>query len=131
MPRLLTPAGLRKALHVPFGGGRRGTKVYGRIGPLEVRLAASRADVRKAQRLRYDVFYNEMSATPSAIARARGRDKDPYDAICDHLLVYDTGSTDPAAPENGNAAVGQVVGTYRVLRHDMLRAAQLLHPGRV
>ncbi|HUS98549.1 MAG TPA: GNAT family N-acyltransferase, partial [Hyphomicrobiaceae bacterium] len=116
-------------LRVPFRVGHGETRTYGRIGPLEVRLAGSRGEVRKAQRLRYDVFYNEMSATPSALARARGRDKDPYDAICDHLLVYDTGIEKPSAtaaikPFQRRHGSEQVVGTYRVLRQDMLRGAR-------
>src|SRR5689334_18555206 len=43
---------------------RSEARVYGRIGDLEVRLARSHADVRRSQRLRYTVFYEEMSATP-------------------------------------------------------------------
>ena len=65
-------------------------KVYGRIGDLEVRLAHTKADVKRAQRLRYDVFYREMSAKPSLTAQMRRRDEDRYDAVCDHLLVVDT-----------------------------------------
>src|ERR671938_281234 len=77
---------------------------YGRVGELEVRLAASRSDVRAAQRLRYQVFYEEMSAVPMRFVRMRRRDEDAYDAVCDHLIVVDTSG-------------GDVVGTYRVLLH--------------
>ena len=66
-------------------------KVYGRIGPLEVRLASRRAEIRRAQRLRYQVFYEEMSATPGALAILSRRDEDAYDGIFDHLLVLDRG----------------------------------------
>ncbi|MCB1510900.1 MAG: GNAT family N-acetyltransferase [Hyphomicrobiaceae bacterium] len=126
MTRLVSPSALRSALRLPFGRRRREPKVYGRIGPLEVRLAGSKTDVRKSQRLRYQVFYGEMAAKASAVNWAAKRDKDPYDAICDHLLVYDTA---PAAEGNGAAAVPaaakeQVVGTYRVLRQDMIPAHQ-------
>src|SRR5262249_29774195 len=38
----------------------------GRLGPLEVRLARNAADVRRAQRLRFQVFYQEMSAVADA-----------------------------------------------------------------
>ncbi|PZG97934.1 GNAT family N-acetyltransferase [Streptomyces sp. NTH33] len=65
-----------------------------------VTLARDEADVRAAQRLRYDVFAGEMGAllpTPQP-----GHDVDPFDAYCDHLLVRDT-------------LTGQVVGTYRLL----------------
>jgi len=94
-------------------------KVYGRIGSLEVRLARGRRDVQRAQRLRYQVFYEEMSATPSVIAGMRRLDQDPYDAICDHLLVEDRSAeltqTDPWA----RTRRPHVVGTYRVLRQEV------------
>lgn len=92
-----------------------GNPVLGRIGDLEVRLATSVRDVRRAQRLRYEVFYEEMSATPDAATRLRRRDVDSFDAYCDHLLVLDHsvphsrfGATEPA-----------VVGTYRLLRQEI------------
>jgi putative hemolysin len=91
-------------------------RIYGQIGNLQVRLARSVADVRSAQRLRFDVFYREMSAVPNITAQFRQRDEDGYDALCDHLLVFDR----DAAPANGARWSGgrrpQVVGTYRVLR---------------
>jgi len=97
-----------------IGPRRRPEKVYGRIGDLEVRLARTWADVKRAQKLRYDVFYNEMSAKPTFTAQIRGRDEDPYDAICDHLLVIDT-----AQPCSGGREwrrqQPRVVGTYRIL----------------
>lgn len=90
-------------------------RVYGRIGDLEVRMANGVKDVRLAQRMRYDVFYKEMSATPSFLAELRRRDEDPYDAICDHLLVVDR-----AAPTQWQASRRPlVVGTYRLLRQDV------------
>src|SRR5262245_40213342 len=60
-----------------------------RIGTLEVRLARKKSEIRRAQRLRYKVFYEEMSATPNALAILSRRDEDAYDAIFDHLLVID------------------------------------------
>jgi L-ornithine Nalpha-acyltransferase len=89
---------------------------YGALGSLDVRLCRRRADVRLAQALRYDVFYREMAAVPSALARHRGRDEDRYDAVCDHLLVFDTARAPMAAARQQTE---QVVGTYRVLRQDV------------
>jgi len=86
--------------------------VLGRIGTLEVRLARTAADVRRAQRLRFDVFYKEMSAVPDAATRLARRDIDPYDAVCDHLLVVDH-----AAPRLRKSP--PVVGTYRLLRQEV------------
>jgi putative hemolysin len=94
-------------------------KVYGRIGNLEVRLAAGRSDILQAQRLRYEVFYEEMSAKPTAVAAMRRLDQDAYDGLCEHLLVVDT-SPEPRAAENwAHRRRPRVVGTYRVLRQDV------------
>ncbi len=98
---------------------RKPARVYGRIGSLEVRLASTRSDVRLAQRLRYRVFYDEMSATPSFTAHMRRRDEDRYDGVCDHLLVVDTAARAPALQEWSGLQKPRVVGTYRVLRQDM------------
>ena len=38
----------------------------GRMGPLEVRLAQDKRDVKRAQKLRYKVFYKDGSATRTA-----------------------------------------------------------------
>ena len=83
-----------------------------RAGLLEVRLAASEAEIIAAQALRYAIFYDEMGALPTpAMARAR-RDIDAYDMVCDHLLVID----------HANALRPRVVGTYRLLRQDVAMA---------
>ena len=95
-------------------------KVYGRIGNLEVRLAQGRKDIQRAQRLRFEVFYEEMSATPSVIAGMRRLDQDPYDAICDHLLVVDRSVEAGAYPDSwAGTRRPHVVGTYRVLRQEV------------
>jgi len=99
--------------------GRRPTKVYGRIGDLEVRLARTRSDVRLAQRLRYEVFYNEMSAKPTLTAQMRRRDEDRYDRICDHLLVVDTAHAADAPLGWPGRRRARVIGTYRVLRQEV------------
>lgn len=75
---------------------------------LDIRLADCAADVVAAQRLRWDIFYDDMGATPPA-GLPHGLDVDPYDAICDHLLVEDHGA--------GERPV--VVGTYRLLRQSV------------
>lgn len=93
-------------------------KIYGRIGNLEVRLARTRAEIRLAQRLRYQVFYEEMCAVPTRLAQFRRRDEDRYDAICDHLLVVDLDESRKASAI-GRAALPKVVGTYRVLRQEV------------
>ncbi len=88
------------------------TATLGRIGALEVRLARTAAEVRRAQKLRYDVFYREMSAVADTALYFARRDIDLFDAVCDHLLVIDHG-VQPLrrAPS--------IVGTYRLLRQDI------------
>ncbi|MEM1285655.1 MAG: GNAT family N-acyltransferase [Pseudomonadota bacterium] len=84
--------------------------VLGSIGPLEVRLATTPRDIHRAQRLRFDVFYKEMSAKPGMLHRLLRRDFDRYDPLCDHLLVLDHDA--PPDPGTGEPAI---VGTYRLL----------------
>lgn len=100
------PSGIR----LPTGSPA--SRTLGRIGDLEVRLARSEAEVRRAQAVRYSVFYEEMSAIADPLTLVRRRDADAFDAICDHLLVLDHAATArafwPSRPE--------VVGTYRLLR---------------
>jgi putative hemolysin len=82
------------------------------IGQLDVRLAVSEAEVAAAQALRYQIFYEEMGAAPTAQMAAARRDLDAYDALCDHLLVVD----------HGLGSSPQVVGTYRLLRQQVAQA---------
>jgi putative hemolysin len=109
-----------RATKFPFTR-RRPEKVYGRIGDLEVRLAQMRNDILQAQRLRYQVFYEEMSATPSVIASMRRLDQDPYDAVCDHLLVVDRAIGADGLDTWSRRRRPNVVGTYRVLRQEVAR----------
>ena len=97
---------------------RKPEKVYGKVGNLEVRLARKRKEIKHAQRLRYQVFYEEMSAIPTLRAELRRRDEDPYDAVCDHLLVVDEAAL-PVADAWGGLKRQKVVGTYRVLRQEI------------
>jgi len=93
----------------PFEGRVEQWPVLAISGALEVRLAETDAEVEQAQRLRYAVFYQEMSAIPSPQMREAGRDFDKYDDVCDHLLVVDR----EAHGEDGQPLV---VGTYRLTR---------------
>jgi L-ornithine Nalpha-acyltransferase len=114
---LLALRALRDGRGVAFHA-RKPDKIYGKIGDLEVRLATRRREIRLAQRLRYEVFYEEMSAVPSFKAELRRRDEDPYDAVCDHLLVVD--DTPYATTDAWSGLKRQkVVGTYRVLRQEI------------
>src|SRR6201999_4511752 len=93
----------------PFEGRLAQWPVLAVSGALEVRLAETEHEVEQAQRLRYSVFYEEMSAIPSPQMRELKRDFDKYDEVCDHLLVVDRDAHD----EDGQPLV---VGTYRLTR---------------
>jgi putative hemolysin len=89
--------------------------VLGRLGSLEVRLATTTREIRQAQRLRFKVFYEEMSAAPNGASMFSRRDVDDYDFVCDHLLVLDYNvERKPFRP-----AKPRVVGTYRLLRQEV------------
>ena len=64
------------------------------------RLAAGRTDVKAAQALRFEVFNLELDEG-LVHSYDTGLDADPFDEICDHLIVEDTSD-------------GSVVGTYRL-----------------
>lgn len=86
--------------------------VLGRLGSLEVRLATKAGEVRRAQKLRYRVFFKEGTAIADASTMFAQRDFDTFDSFCDHMLVVD----------HNLAAIKRkpaVVGTYRLLRQDV------------
>ena len=74
-----------------------------RLTPAElfVRVARSEAEIRAAQKLRYDIFTLEYGATLET--DEPGLDRDIYDAHCDHLVVV-------------NNLDGSVVATTRLLQ---------------
>lgn len=93
----------------PFEGQLAQWPVLAASGSLEVRLAETQVEVEAAQRLRYRVFYEEMSAVPSPAMHETRRDFDKFDDFCDHMLVVDRDAHDRDGQH-------RVVGTYRLLR---------------
>ena len=87
----------------------------GRMGDLEVRLAADAKEVRRAQRVRYKVFFEHGSARPEPEAALQRRDLCAFDAICDHLVVVDHAALDRRL----GLRRPRIVGTYRLLRQDV------------
>jgi putative hemolysin len=85
------------------------SRSLGRLGSLEVGIASGDM-IGAAQRLRYAVFYEEMSAVADAAVRASGRDRDRFDQACDHLVVVDHAVEEGAWPA--------VVATSRLMRQD-------------
>jgi len=64
------------------------------------RMASTEAEVRGAQALRFNVFNLELKEGLESSYDAR-LDVDPFDAVCDHLIVE-------------HVASGTIVGTYRL-----------------
>lgn len=90
---------------------------------ISVRLAATDAEVRAAQRLRYKVFYEEWGAVADAVALSEERDVERFDEFTEHLIVID----------HARAAAGLdcgVVGNYRLLRGDARPPHQAFYSAR-
>jgi putative hemolysin len=75
-------------------------------------VAHDNDEVVAAQRLRYQVFAEEMGATLHS--PRPGLDVDEFDAFCDHLVVRDDNS-------------GEIVGTYRMLPPERARESGRLY----
>ncbi len=85
------------------------------MGDLEVRLAEGRKEIRRAQRIRYKVFFEHGHAKPTAASALNRRDLCSFDAICDHLVVVDHAAVD----KRTGLRRPKIVGTYRLLRQDV------------
>lgn len=88
----------------------------GRIGDLEVRLASGANEVRRAQRLRYRVFFEHRGVAAAPASTLQRRDLCAFDTICDHLVVVDHAAVDHRF---GGGPRPRIVGTYRLLRQDI------------
>jgi putative hemolysin len=88
-----------------------------RLGSLELRLAVTKKEIRKAQRLRWQVFVRDGGARIDYRSHLRRRDICPFDRICDHLIVVDR----EASGKHGRIKP-KVVGTYRLLRQEIAEA---------
>ncbi|MBJ3774199.1 GNAT family N-acetyltransferase [Acuticoccus sp. 2012] len=111
-PWLGTQPRVQGKRHTPLD---RKTPTFGQLGTLEVRLARTAGEVKRAQQVRYQVFYEEMSATPDAYTMATRRDRDAFDDVCDHLLVLDHNVTQ----RRFRKPKPRIVGTYRMLRQEI------------
>jgi putative hemolysin len=68
-----------------------------------VLIARTSREVEEAQRLRYQVFFEEMGARASDHNAAQQLDEDEFDQDCEHLIVRDNESN-------------MLVGCYRIMR---------------
>ncbi|AWZ21914.1 hypothetical protein RTM1035_09244 [Roseovarius sp. TM1035] len=76
-----------------------------------VKLADTPEELRAAQRLRYEVFVEELGGDGPLVDHAARLERDRFDPFFDHLLLLD---------DANNAAV---VGVYRLLRDDLAARA--------
>ncbi|MEM6385688.1 MAG: GNAT family N-acyltransferase [Pseudomonadota bacterium] len=76
-------------------------------GHLEVRLARTEADLRAAERLRYEVFVEELGGDGPLVDHEGRFEKDSFDPHYDHLVLVNRIRSD--------AHLDHVVGVYRLL----------------
>jgi L-ornithine Nalpha-acyltransferase len=81
---------------------------------LVLRLARDDRDLKAAQRLRYQVFVQELGGDGLLVDHAGRFEADEFDAAFDHLILVDT--------RRDAAALEDVVGVYRLLPWDRAAA---------
>ena len=75
-----------------------------------IKIAEKKSELKKAQALRYSVFYKEKKAIPTISKKILRLDYDKVDKFADHLIVID---------KNRRGIKNKIVGTYRLLRGDI------------
>jgi len=75
-----------------------------------VKLAETAQELQAAQRLRYEVFVEELGGDGALVDHMARLEKDRFDPFYDHMIIMPAGST-------------QVVGVYRMLPPNAARAA--------
>ena len=76
-----------------------------------IKIAEKKSELKKAQALRYSVFYKEKEAKPTISKKILKLDYDKVDKFADHIIVID---------KNRKGIVNKIVGTYRLLRGDIV-----------
>ncbi|NCQ25487.1 MAG: ornithine-acyl-ACP acyltransferase [Rhodobacteraceae bacterium CG17_big_fil_post_rev_8_21_14_2_50_63_15] len=76
-----------------------------------VQLAQTPEDLMAAQRLRYEVFVEELGGDGEMVDHVARLERDRFDPFFDHLLLVD------------DAKGGELIGVYRVLRDDQAARA--------
>ena len=71
-----------------------------------IKIAESNFEIKKAQSLRYKIFFKEKKIKKKSFKLLLQRDYDFYDKISDHLIIID----------NNREIRDNVIGTYRLLR---------------
>jgi L-ornithine Nalpha-acyltransferase len=79
-------------------------------GPdITIKIAETDDELRAAQRLRYDVFVQELGGGGAMVDHDQRLERDHFDPFFDHMLATDT-------------ATGDVIGVYRLLRGEQAQA---------
>ena len=81
-------------------------KILASSGDFDVVLATTKKEIRRAQKLRFKVFFEEGGATPDPTARLIRRDVCRFDSVCDHLIVVDVQSSASTARRRSSAPTG-------------------------
>lgn len=76
----------------------------------QIRIAKDPQDLMAAQRLRYQVFIEELGGTGPLVDHDARLEKDEFDDVVDHLCLIDT--------RRDAEALDHVVGVYRLLPGD-------------
>ena len=75
------------------------------LGKFQIKIADTKKEIKKAQSLRYSVFYTEKKAKANFSQKILRRDFDIHDRMSDHLIIIDK-----------NKPYNNIIGTYRLLR---------------
>ncbi len=76
-----------------------------------IKIAESNFEIKKAQSLRYKIFFKEKKIQKNNLKSLLKRDYDFYDKISDHLIIID----------EHRDVKDNVIGTYRLLRGNSAR----------
>ncbi len=74
---------------------------------LLTRIATSDADLRGAERLRYNIFVEELGGDGPLVDHVRRLERDRFDPYCDHLVLIDQ--------RRDAESLDHVVGVYRLM----------------
>ena len=95
-------------LSIPLKTKKKFSKIE--VDKFVVKIADKKSELKKAQALRYSVFYNEKKAIPTISKKILKLDYDNVDKFADHLIVLDN---------NRKGIENKIVGTYRLIRGDI------------
>ena len=76
-----------------------------------IKIAENNLEIKKAQSLRYKIFFEEKNIKKKKLKFFLQRDFDFYDKISDHLIIID----------NNRKVKDNVIGTYRLLRGNLAK----------